>query len=134
MNGLPPDFDQDPASNTKHTWPPPIKHSPSPRSSVFRYFKTTAMDEKTIIEHDGSYVEANGNFERSWRDEQWNGRALSIAAKDAAANEKSMTIMQAIKAYKKAIIWSLIISTCVIMEGNSNLERPQDPTALTMSL
>lgn len=74
------------------------------------------MSEK-IIEDNVDNVEANGNFERSWRDEKWGGRALSIAAQDSARNEKDMTVRQAIKAYKKAIIWSLIISTCVIMEG-----------------
>lgn len=74
------------------------------------------MSEK-IIQEDIDNVEANGNFERSWRDEKWAGRALSIAAQDSARNEKDMTVRQALKAYKKAILWSLVISTCVIMEG-----------------
>lgn len=74
------------------------------------------MSEK-VIQEDIDHVEANGNFERSWRDEGWGGRALSTAAQDSARAEKDMTIPQAIKAYKKAIMWSLVISTCVIMEG-----------------
>lgn len=73
-------------------------------------------DEKAI--HEGiDRVEANGNFERSWRDEKWAGRALSIAAQDSARAEKDMTVREALKAYKKAVLWSLTISTCVIMEG-----------------
>lgn len=61
--------------------------------------------------------EANGNFDRSWREEQWGDRKLSVAAQDFAKDEKDMTIREAIKANKKAIFWSLVISTCVIMEG-----------------
>lgn len=73
-------------------------------------------DEKNIS--DISHVEANGNFDRSWRDEDWgNNRNLSVAAEVVAVKEKEMTIRQAINAYPMAIFWSLIISTCVIMEG-----------------
>lgn len=61
--------------------------------------------------------EANGNFDRSWRDEQWGDRNLSVAAQDFAKDEKDMTIMEALLAYKKAVLWSLAVSTCVIMEG-----------------
>jgi SP family general alpha glucoside:H+ symporter-like MFS transporter len=61
--------------------------------------------------------EANGNFDRSWREEKWGDRNLSVAAHDFAKDEKEMTIRQAIMAYKKAILWCLVISTCVIMEG-----------------
>ena len=75
------------------------------------------MSEKEF-QHDISHVEANGNFDRSWREEDWgNGRNLSVAAEAVATDEKSMTIKEAIHAYPMAIFWSLIISTCVIMEG-----------------
>lgn len=73
-------------------------------------------DEKNLA-IDVETAEANGNFDRSWRDEKWGDRALSIAAQDTTNDEKAMTVMQAIKASKGAIIWSLVISTCVIMEG-----------------
>lgn len=62
-------------------------------------------------------TENNGNFDRSWREENWGDRKLSVAAEDVVTDEKNMTTMQAIKASKKAIMWSLVISTCVIMEG-----------------
>lgn len=63
-------------------------------------------------------TEDNGNFDRSWRDETWfGGRALSVAAAQNDEDEKAMTTREAIRVYKKAILWSLVISTCVIMEG-----------------
>lgn len=77
------------------------------------------MSEKNLTSSHGIDVvhESNGNFDRSWRDEKWGDRALSVAAQDNSRDEKDMTIMEAIKASKKAIFWSLVISTCVIMEG-----------------
>lgn len=38
-------------------------------------------------------------------------------AKLASAKEHSMTLRQGIKLYPKAIAWSILISTCIIMEG-----------------
>jgi len=70
-----------------------------------------------IEKSDAVYVEANGNFDRSWRDEKWGDRKLSVAAQDTAKVEKEATVWETIRASKKAIFWSLIISTCVIMEG-----------------
>ncbi len=65
--------------------------------------------------------EGNGNFDRSWRDEPWNlasgERKLSVAAQEVYLDEKDMSIWSAIKISKKGILWSLVISTCVIMEG-----------------
>jgi MFS transporter, SP family, general alpha glucoside:H+ symporter len=73
------------------------------------------MSEKQS--QDIGHVEANGNFDRSWRDEKWGDRSLSVAAQDVASQEKDMTIWQAVQANPMAIFWSLVISTCVIMEG-----------------
>lgn len=73
------------------------------------------MSEKI---HSVSHMEAaNGNFDRSWRDENWGDRKLTHAAEDTAHDEKSMTTWQAVRANPSAIAWSLAISTCVIMEG-----------------
>ena len=73
------------------------------------------MAEKSLeISH---VDEANGNFDRTWRDEQWGDRKLSVAAQDFGRDEKDMTVREAIVAYRKAILWSLAVSTCVIMEG-----------------
>lgn len=38
-------------------------------------------------------------------------------ARAAAAKEQGMTLWQGIKLYPKAVGWSLLISTCIAMEG-----------------
>lgn len=38
-------------------------------------------------------------------------------AKAATEKERNMTLLQGIKLYPKAIAWSLLISTCIVMEG-----------------
>lgn len=38
-------------------------------------------------------------------------------AQHAAADEKSMTLIQAIKLYPKAVVWSVVLSSALIMEG-----------------
>lgn len=40
-----------------------------------------------------------------------------IDAKKASDNEQNMTLMQGIRLYPKAVLWSLLISTCIAMEG-----------------
>lgn len=87
--------------------------------------------EKTVDTTDFVDVvhEANGNFDRAWRDEKWGRRSLSVTAQDTVRDEKSLTTWEAIKIYKKAICWSLVISTCVIMEGyDTKSVRPRPPS------
>jgi hypothetical protein len=74
-------------------------------------------DEKRAIDIEHAGAEANGNFDREWRDEMWGDRKLSVAAQETAQDEKELSTWEAIQASKGAIFWSLIISTCVIMEG-----------------
>lgn len=38
-------------------------------------------------------------------------------AKIATEKEQNMTLLQGIKLYPKAMAWSLLISTCIVMEG-----------------
>jgi SP family general alpha glucoside:H+ symporter-like MFS transporter len=38
-------------------------------------------------------------------------------AKAATEKEQSMTLMQGIRLYPKAVMWSVLISTCIAMEG-----------------
>lgn len=38
-------------------------------------------------------------------------------ARAAAHKEREMTLRQGIKLYPKAILWSILISTCIVMEG-----------------
>lgn len=44
------------------------------------------------------------------------GRALA-AAEERAQDEKAMTLRETFKVYRKAIGWSLVVSTALIMEG-----------------
>lgn len=62
--------------------------------------------------------EENGNFDRSWRDEKWGDRKLSVAAQEVSQSDTDMSIRDAIRYYPNAIRWCLVISTCVIMEGS----------------
>lgn len=54
--------------------------------------------------------------------EKQNATELSLenligSAKAATNNERSMTVMEGIRLYPKAVAWSLLISTCIVMEG-----------------
>ncbi|TVY82806.1 Maltose permease MAL31 [Lachnellula suecica] len=46
-----------------------------------------------------------------------NFSGLSAEAKDATVKEHQMSIMQAIKLYPKAVGWSILLSTAIVMEG-----------------
>jgi hypothetical protein len=74
--------------------------------------------EKATVEHLDPNIHGNGNFDRSWRDEQWRGRkSLTQEAEEVYVDEKELGPREAIKAYPKAIMWALVMATCVIMEG-----------------
>ncbi|KAK9323817.1 general substrate transporter [Lipomyces orientalis] len=45
------------------------------------------------------------------------GKELNLNAKTGAEVEQYLSPLQAIKVYKKAVFWSLVVSMCVIMEG-----------------
>ena len=38
-------------------------------------------------------------------------------AKNASDREQNMTLMEGIRLYPRAILWSVLISTCIVMEG-----------------
>lgn len=38
-------------------------------------------------------------------------------ARAAAEKERNMTLMQGLRLYPKAVAWSVLISTCIVMEG-----------------
>lgn len=44
-------------------------------------------------------------------------KQMTIDAKKASDAEQNMTLLQGIKLYPKAIGWSVLISTCIAMEG-----------------
>ncbi|KAL1957146.1 hypothetical protein VTO42DRAFT_6289 [Malbranchea cinnamomea] len=43
--------------------------------------------------------------------------AIFSSARAATEKEQKMTLLQGIKLYPKAVAWSLLISTCIVMEG-----------------
>lgn len=44
-------------------------------------------------------------------------KQMTIDAKKASDAEQSMTLLQGVRLYPKAIGWSILISTCIAMEG-----------------
>ncbi|KAJ5542375.1 hypothetical protein N7535_004795 [Penicillium sp. DV-2018c] len=42
---------------------------------------------------------------------------IILNAKAATEKEQSMTLLQGIRLYPKAVMWSVLISTCIVMEG-----------------
>ncbi|KAI7002333.1 sugar porter family MFS transporter [Hortaea werneckii] len=45
------------------------------------------------------------------------GNAIAGDAAKATASETSMTLLQGLKTYPKAVGWSILLSTCIVMEG-----------------
>lgn len=75
------------------------------------------MSEKLdIVDVEVTHHEGD-NMQKIGRDEMWGDSALLTVAQDTEDEEKTMTIREAIRRYKKAIFWSVAISLCVIMEG-----------------
>lgn len=44
-------------------------------------------------------------------------RTIIEHARSAASKERSMTLLQGLRLYPKAVGWSVLISTCIVMEG-----------------
>ena len=77
----------------------------TPEAVVPSESKAIAMaDEKDLSAHD--HIVPLGATDR-----------VIQAAKAAAKKEESMTLLQGIRLYPKAIAWSMLISTCIVMEG-----------------
>ncbi|KAJ6467919.1 putative MFS maltose permease [Mycena sanguinolenta] len=55
------------------------------------------------------------HFDHDLRDAA--GKEMTMNAKLATEKEHRMSLMQGIRLYPKAIAWSMLISTCIVMEG-----------------
>lgn len=55
-------------------------------------------------------------------------KATLQAAQDGDASDRSLTIKQAVKKYKKAVFWAMILSTSLIMEGYDVVIVGYDPS------
>lgn len=71
-------------------------------------------DEKNVdVKHN---VDAT-RVERQDSAEPYVGKALGQDAKEATVAEHSLGVWQALKTHKKAVFWSVVVSTSIIMEG-----------------
>ncbi|OBT56384.1 hypothetical protein VE04_03500 [Pseudogymnoascus sp. 24MN13] len=70
--------------------------------------------------HNGSgvqQVETTVSIAHASDEKKITGKSLEEAAEQGIIDEKDLSVRDAIKAYPQAILWSLVFSTCVIMEG-----------------
>jgi len=57
------------------------------------------------------------NIESQPEKNDFSGKMLNADAKLATEAEHSMPLWQGIKTYRKAVFWSVLVSTSIIMEG-----------------
>jgi MFS transporter, SP family, general alpha glucoside:H+ symporter len=65
--------------------------------------ETATMDGDKTSNHTADHVRVMDQFVSS--------------AKAATEKEQKMTLREGVKLYPKAIAWSMLISTCIVMEG-----------------
>lgn len=70
---------------------------------------------------DSTHIEAHAGFDKEWKEQKWDVRSLSNAANDISLQEQQMGPWEAVQKNPMAIMWCMIISTCVIMEGYGTL-------------
>jgi hypothetical protein len=73
--------------------------------------------EKTVDEMTSTHAEGAGSQRRAPVPLLQCEKTLLDDVQGAINIEHNLTLLQAIKIYRKAIFWCLLISTCVIMEG-----------------
>lgn len=81
--------------------------------------KTTAfqpLGADTITGTDDIKTSADGGKE-SYQPTTSGANKIFENARAATDNERKMTLMQGIKLYPKAVGWSVLISTCIVMEA-----------------
>jgi SP family general alpha glucoside:H+ symporter-like MFS transporter len=86
----------------------------SRHSSIDNAHNATQNETKDKVE------EAGGPLHFPAADELQKSNAMvdiTLGAKSASDKEHKMTLMQGIRLYPKAVIFSFIISTCIAMEG-----------------
>ncbi|KAF3347789.1 hypothetical protein VD0002_g9460 [Verticillium dahliae] len=71
-------------------------------------------DIKAVANHGDARASAESH---AAADDAKMSNAFVQGARDASSREQQMTLMQGIRLYPKAIGWSMLISTCIVMEG-----------------
>ena len=86
----------------------------SRQSSLDNAKNVTYSEEKDRVEGAGGPLHFPKNDELRHTETM---KQTILGAKAASDNEHKMTLMQGIRLYPKALGWSIIISTCIAMEG-----------------
>jgi SP family general alpha glucoside:H+ symporter-like MFS transporter len=73
--------------------------------AIEHFNKPTPHEEPALPENDGR-LEKPSSMDR-----------LIADAKAATEKEHNMTLLQGIRLYPKAVFWSIVISSCIVMEG-----------------
>lgn len=76
----------------------------------------TSAPKRTVMAKDGISSAENALADIERQDSVPMAKATNNA-KSAAEAEHKMTLLQGIRTYPKAIAWSVLISTCIAMEG-----------------
>ena len=71
----------------------------------------------TNVEHHDNVLRVTDTHMRKMSVADPNIATLTVEAKAATNSEKNMTLKQALRLYKKAMIFSVIFSTAIVMEG-----------------
>ncbi|KAK4185874.1 hypothetical protein QBC35DRAFT_388568 [Podospora australis] len=74
-----------------------------------------SVDVAPVVGKQQSAVDSTDNHDDLTR--QTTADRILQGAKTATEREQNMTLLQGIKLYPKAIAWSVLISTCIVMEG-----------------
>lgn len=90
------------------------------------------MDDKTVVQHDGltdgqaynerrmsrvSAIQRRESVTRAFSDARRPSQTIINDAANATETEQKMTVWQGLKTYPKAIGWSVVFSSAIIMEG-----------------
>lgn len=73
--------------------------------AVEHFSKPASHEERALSDNNGN-LDKPGSMDR-----------LIADAKAATEKEHKMTLLQGIRLYPKAVFWSIVISTCIVMEG-----------------
>lgn len=86
----------------------------SRQGSLSHAHNATHNEEKDAVEQHGGPLHFPAGDELKQTETM---KETIINARAATEKEHNMTLMQGVRLYPKAILWSILISTCIAMEG-----------------
>jgi hypothetical protein len=96
---------------------PPDASGSEPRDQAIKPGSTDNASPEDLARDDISPANANATDADPTYSEKDGKSKVIHNARAAAAKEQNMTLLQGIRLYPKAIFWSILISTCIVMEG-----------------